>query len=234
MRLGMSSENTLRSLMSAGMYEAYIRMSLSEAITEIEDDTTPKDSGVTTNTGNVQTQKDIMKEVILLGGLIMQRAIIYTPVDKGNLVSSIYMKQVGAGVMIGYNCDYAIFVHEVGFNYHKPPTQYKFLEEAAFEIAMEDEVQYRVSITYDPLAVYVNVEGTGSDLVSIKATERVNRLTSRKTKILNAFLNFDKDTASIEDNLYQSKMEQFFDFYRGMGHNDWSIVDEWQDRNRHT
>lgn len=222
----MSREDTIKKLLSPDMYEVYVKMAQGGVALN---DYNPQ-PGVTDDTLNF---KQVVQDVTTIGALIMRKAIEYTPVKTGELRKSIYIKNVGSGIAIGYSKDYAIYVHEIGFYNHKSPTQYKFLEEAAFEVALETDTPYRVSISYDPLEVYVNVPNMGADLVSIKAKEKVNKLIARKNKVWNDFINYDDSTASESDRLYHNKMEQFFNYWRTRQYGDWWIMDEWQDRNRH-
>lgn len=222
----MSREDTIKKLLSTEMYEVYVKMAQGGVVLNdyVPDSTTTDES---------MKFKDVIQDVTTIGALIMKRAIEYTPVKTGELRRSIYIKNVGSGIAIGYSKDYAIYVHEIGFYQHKIPTQYKFLEDAAFEVALETDTPYRISISYDPLEVYVNVPNMGAELINIKAKGNVNRLASRKNKVWNDFINYDVNTASEEDKLYHNKMEQFFNYWRTRHYGDWCILDEWQDRNRH-
>lgn len=64
---------------------------------------------------------------------ILAKALRYVPVDTGRLRDSAYIKKRGGVVAVGFNCDYAIYVHEIAYNRHKKPTRYKFLEDAVYE-----------------------------------------------------------------------------------------------------
>lgn len=222
----MSREDTIKKLLSPDMYEVYIKMAQGGIGLN---DYKPQ-PGVTDDTLNF---KEVVQDVATIGALIMRKAIEYTPVKTGELRKSIYIRNEGSGIAIGYSKDYAIYVHEIGFYQHKLPTQYKFLEEAAFEVALETDTPYRISISYDPLEVYVNVPNMGAELVNIKAKEKVNRLVARKKKVWNDYINYDESTASESDKLYHNKMTQFFECWRTRHYGDWWILDEWQDRNRH-
>lgn len=56
-----------------------------------------------------------------------------TPVDTGALRASGRMRTEGKGieieVIVSYSTWYAVYVHEILWYYHKPPTQAKFLEQ---------------------------------------------------------------------------------------------------------
>jgi hypothetical protein len=222
----MSRENTIKKLLSPEMYQVYVSMAQGGLIAN-------NDIDKPNETDDALNLKQVIQDVTTIGALIMKRAIKYTPVKTGELRKSIYIKNIGSGVAIGYSKDYAIYVHEIGFYYHKSPTKYKFLEDAAFEVALETNTPYRISISYDPLEVYVNVPNLGADLVTIKAREKVNRLISRKNKVWQDFINYDDSKATESEKLYHEKMEQFFNYWRALGYGDWWILDEWQDRNRH-
>lgn len=222
----MSREDTIKKLLSYDMYEVYVKMAQGGIALN---DYTPQ-PGVKDDTMNF---KEVIQDVTTIGALIMKRAIEYTPVKTGELRKSIYIKSVGSGIAIGYSKDYAIYVHEIGFYNHASPTQYKFLEEAAFEVALETDTPYRIAISYDPLEVYVNVPNMGAELINIKAKEKVNKLIARKNKVWSDYVNYDDNTASESDKLYHNKMEQFFNYWRTRRYGDWWIMDEWQDRNRH-
>ena len=222
----MSREDTIKKLLSPDMYEVYGKMT--EGGVALNDYNFQP--GVTDDTLNF---KQVVQDVTTIGALIMRKAIEYTPVKTGELRKSIYIKSVGSGVAIGYSKDYAIYVHEIGFYNHKSPTQYKFLEEAAFEVALETNTPYRIAISYDPLEVYVNVPNMGAELINIKAKEKVNKLITSKKKVWSDYVNYDDNTASESDKLYHNKMEQFFNYWRTRRYGDWWLLDEWQDRNRH-
>jgi hypothetical protein len=57
------------------------------------------------------------------------------PVDIGNLHNSAFTragKELGEPIVtVGYTASYAVFVHEVLYSWHKPPTKAKFLEDPA-------------------------------------------------------------------------------------------------------
>lgn len=221
----MSREDTIKKLLSPEMYEVYIKMAQGGII---ENDTPD-----TTDTNEPMTFKDTIQDVTAIGALIMKRAIEYTPVKTGELRRSIYIKTIGSGIAIGYSKDYAIYVHEIGFYTHKSPTRYKFLEDAAIEVVLETQTNYDVTISYDPLEVYVNVPNLGADLLDIKIKEMNTRTVENKNKVWDDFINYDESTASESDRLYHNKMKQFFEYWRTRHHNDWAILGEWVDRTRH-
>ena len=222
----MSREDTIKKLLSPEMYQVYVSMAQGGLIAN-------NDINKPNETDDALNLKQVIQDVTTIGALIMKRAIEYTPVKTGELRKSIYIKNIGSGVAIGYSKDYAIYVHEIGFYYHESPTKYKFLEDAAFEVALETNTPYRISISYDPLEVYVNVPNLGADLVTIKAREKVNRLISTKNKVWHEFINYDASKATESEKLYHEKMKKFFTYWRTQGYGDWWILDEWQDRNRH-
>lgn len=100
-------------------------------------------------------ENDVMPEALRYAVMpIVERSQYYVPVDTGALKASQYVfigklpnkPRISVGyargnqVPKGYedkreNLDYAIKVHELSHYYHKPPTQYKFLEQAFNERA---------------------------------------------------------------------------------------------------
>lgn len=77
---------------------------------------------------------------------------LWTPQKTGNLLKSFYR----SGNTLGFLVPYAVYVHENSNALHKPPTRYKFLEDAAIMGATESGFIGRISITYEPLAIYIN------------------------------------------------------------------------------
>lgn len=66
--------------------------------------------------------------------LVMNESQTLCPVEFGNLRASGYVSDpvvLADGTIllsIGYSSEYAVYVHEIVTNYHKPPTMAKFLE----------------------------------------------------------------------------------------------------------
>lgn len=170
---------------------------------------------------------------------ILHKAIIYTPVDTGKLRNSVYIKMHGTGYEIGYTCEYAIYVHEIGVNHHKPPTQYKYLEDAAFEVITEYKaetgIELPVTIEYDPLRIFIGVDDApGESLTGIKANEKLYQTPETYNKVWNDFMSYNPDTASEAEVAYYNKMIDFFTYYEDFRHmTDMAILREWLDRQRH-
>lgn len=170
---------------------------------------------------------------------ILKKAIEYTPVDTGKLVDSVYMRKYRDGYEIGYDAEYATYVHEVGTNFHQIPTQYKFLEDAAYEVISEylsDTGNFiNVNIIYYPLKVYIGEKDTpGESLIEIKKKEKLTKNEHTYKKLLNEFLSYNIKESSESDKIYYNKMKEFFEYYRTSRHfSDWEIIEEWVDRNRH-
>lgn len=65
---------------------------------------------------------------------ILGESVKMCPIEFGRLRASGYVTEPNIGpdgsitAEIGYSTDYAVYVHEILTNYHKPPTQAKFLE----------------------------------------------------------------------------------------------------------
>lgn len=149
-----------------------------------------------------------------------ERALKYTPVDTGRLKGSIYLKRYEDGYVIGYNCDYAIYVHELVNNQHKFPTRAKFLEDAAVETMNEFNfdkgVYINLGIQYKPLEVYIGVENQNNLLNLVKresnnkkiAIEALNELKDDfgldvedvyiNTPRKNSYWNIKRDRSSVD------------------------------------
>lgn len=98
-----------------------------------------------------------------LARAIYALALIYTPVKTGKLKASASLEVLSDSATIRYTEPYAVFVHEVQFNYHKPPTGSKFLEQAAVDLGSGSGVP--ITISYDPLELYINQPDKGSPIV---------------------------------------------------------------------
>lgn len=175
----------------------------------------------------------------LIAYQVLRKSIEYTPVDTGKLRNSIYIKPYNNGFEIGYTCEYAIYVHEIGVNYHAYPTQYKYLEDAAFEVVSDYKadtgVDLNITIEYDPLRVFIGADNSpGESITGIKNNEQLLNDPSIYDKLLNDFLTFDYDSGSEADRAYYDKMVEFYNYYRNTrGLNTMAILREWVDRTRH-
>lgn len=58
----------------------------------------------------------------------------WVPVKTGRLKKSAALEFIGGTWQISYQTPYAVFVHELMGNKHAPPTQAKYLEEAAYYV----------------------------------------------------------------------------------------------------
>ena len=171
---------------------------------------------------------------------VYERASEYTPVDTGTLKSSIYIKQYDQGFEIGYDCEYAIYVHEISFNQHEPPTQYKFLEDAAYEVQNEYrdvlDLDIVMKMEYNPLRLFIGVpDAPGQFITDIKYNEA--RYTSDDAVIqMYDFINSAPDFNNWSDekiNMY-FKMRKFADYYYGVRHiNAYDMLKEFGMRQRH-
>lgn len=167
---------------------------------------------------------------------ILNKALEYTPIDTGNLRNSAYIETYNNGYTVGYDCEYATYVHEIGFNVHKEPTKYKYLEDAAFEVIIdywnETGVNIPVNILYKPLSVFIGCESPpGEKLLDVKNKEKANNNPYAISKLWDDLINYDPDKASDYEKAYYEKMALFFYHYRK--HNTWAILQEWNDRLRH-
>ena len=103
--------------------------------------------GVPQVVAKLKREKGMTGDRIAVGlktaGLFIQReSQLLCPVEFGFLVNSAFTRSWGSGfettVQVGYTAEYALYVHEILDNYHKPPTQAKFLEQPARE--KKDEI----------------------------------------------------------------------------------------------
>lgn len=112
--------------------------------------------------------ESIAKSKFILAKMIYDKSMEYVPVDTGKLKKSGYIRKRGAGYEVGFSADYATYVHEIP-NHHEAPTQSKFLEDAALEMYEEAvkyyEISTEVKITYEPLAVYIGVNGAPGNIL---------------------------------------------------------------------
>ena len=92
------------------------------------------------------------READRLMDFIMALLQEYTPVDTGELLSSLYRRHN----VIGFSAPYAVYVHEQIDNLHKPPTRAKFLEDAAVMAAAVGDFKGRIGISYEPLEIYID------------------------------------------------------------------------------
>lgn len=123
--------------------------------------------------------------------LVVELTLKYTPIDTGHLVKTLFIKDYinrdeDKAVAIGFDCDYAKFVHEIPFYHHEFPTRYKFLETAALETIQRFGSIYPVTITYSPLCVYINDETRGENISAIQ--EYRKKLKEGKTEIYKQFI----------------------------------------------
>lgn len=110
--------------------------------------------------GNYATQPS---RVDALARAIYDLALSYTPVKTGKLKGSTSITFYPLSATISYAEPYAVYVHETPFNYHKPPTGMKFLEQAAVEVGLGSGVP--LTISYAPLELYINQPNRGSPIV---------------------------------------------------------------------
>lgn len=98
-----------------------------------------------------------------LARAIYDRALLYTPIKTGKLKQSASIEFYPQSAIIRFSEPYAVYVHETNFNYHKPPTGSKFLEQAAVEVGLGSGVP--ITISYNPLELYINQPHKGSRLL---------------------------------------------------------------------
>lgn len=81
--------------------------------------------------------KGLNEDSLRIALKILDRAQRKVPVDTGFLKSTGYVRRVRDGYEVGYDADYAIYVHEIVENRHPNGGQAKFLEEAFYEVMSE-------------------------------------------------------------------------------------------------
>lgn len=194
MKLSMDADLALQKMLGPHGYLAYTKLIEGGGITDYG----RNDDG--SEVGNI-----VNKAYALIAFKVLRRALYYTPVDTGKLRDSSYIKPYKDGYVVGYDCDYAVHVHEVGFNYHEDPTQYKFLEDAAIEVLeehLEDTGLTDINIEYNPLRVFIGVKDAPGKSIVAMGERRKSRLDfATYHRLLDLFLNFDRDTgneASVE------------------------------------
>lgn len=116
----------------------------------------------------------------------------YNSNEGGTLVRS-----HGDGYEIVYKSSYASYVHEIPYYKHDAPTKYKFLEDAAIQVAQkyiaDYEYKVKIKMTYFPLACYIDCKGApGESLWDITKREENQTNEFFASRIMTAFLN-DKD-----------------------------------------
>lgn len=189
--------------------------------------------------GNIQNNELNDAAKLFIAYKIINKAIYYTPIDTGKLVNSIYIKPYKNGYEIGYTCEYAIYVHEISFNQHKYPKQYKYLEDAAFEVINEHKIdtgiEINVTMEYSPLRIFVGVdESPGESITGIKANEQMINDMDTFNKMWNSFVDYTNTGNDGGYKNYFEHMDKFFTYYRQYRHKgDSSILREWIDRHRH-
>lgn len=172
---------------------------------------------------------------------ILQRSQYYVPVKTGKLRDSVQLIPIFNGYFITYTAPYAKYVHEIGLNYHKPPTKYKFLEDAAYE-ALQDYLDRTgkvidVKMTYDPLCCYVGCgkSAPGENILWVKRNEKkYSKNNDYASDILRIYNNFDPDNATDQEKSIHAALDKFFKFYTIKRHNSqWTVAKEFADRLRH-
>jgi len=82
-------------------------------------------------------EKNFRSGLIEAGGFLQGESMELVPIDTTNLQASADTRWEGEGfdtaVIVSYGTEYAVYVHEIVENRHKPPTQAKFLEQPARE-----------------------------------------------------------------------------------------------------
>lgn len=121
------------------------------------------------------------QKIQILGMRILTRALYYTPVDKGKLKRSYsidWCDSKHTAVKVVNTCEYSHHVHEIAFYGHKYPTRYKFLEQAALEVAQESQTDIPIKFSLEPghISVYIGDYDKGVQVTELNNTK--NRLIS--------------------------------------------------------
>lgn len=151
----------------------------------------------------------------------------------------------GRGYEILYKAEYAAYVHEIPYYKHDAPTKYKFLEDAAIQVAQKYIADYgykvNIKMTYYPLACYVDCDNVpGESLWDITGRQEKQTDEYFASRIMTAFLN-DEDLSyygisdidqEFLDNyiIYWSEWNEFYK--REITFED--IIKDWLVRTRHT
>ena len=75
---------------------------------------------------------------------VFERSQKYVPVKNGNLKKSGKIQYKNNSYYITYKTDYALYVHEIINNYHKPPTRSKYLENAFYSVYREYYLEFGI------------------------------------------------------------------------------------------
>lgn len=96
--------------------------------------------------------------------IILEASQKLVPVDTGRLKKSGHIEQNSEGTYsIVYDAPYALFVHEIMGNYHKPPTQAKYLEDVAW--------QFLTMFNYIPFTFNITKYGNGGIALNLDALD---------------------------------------------------------------
>ena len=174
-------------------------------------------------------RSDVMAEIDLVINKmavdILAKALRYVPVDTGRLRDSAYIKKRGDVVAVGFNCPYAIYVHEVAYNRHKKPTRYKFLEDATYEVKNKYFKKFRQGMMYMDYRFVFNDEGvavllsrTGKNDKGISAREVKEQYKNYRDN--EYFIKYLKNQllhhTNMNDSTYQ-KMVDYVEYYSNRG-----------------
>lgn len=225
MYLRINNEALIRSIVPDYVYKYYLNRSENTDLVNL--------SNIDLNEIRNREYKELQQSYYDIASVIMEKASKYTPYVTGKLLNSMYFRKYGDGMVVGYGADYATYVHEIGFYRHAEPTRYKFLEDAAIEAIVENNTDVPVTITYDPLAVYIGVPSIGSSVVDVRLSELRNKNKINKEDLYNDFVNFDPEHSDMRTIAYMNKMYQFIKYWELRGYDTDMVLNQWIDRNRH-
>lgn len=166
--------------------------------------------------------------------LIFKEAFRLTPMKTGSLRKSMYVRPYKDGYVVGYDAEYAVYVHEIGFYTHKPPTQYKFLEDAGYNVyssmrKQASQLGITLNMEYEPLRLFIGVtKAPGQSLMKIKKNEKKTRTKMPAIEFLRLL---EKGAFNYE---VATEFMSFYDYWKRSGR--YSILDiteQYLDRIRH-
>lgn len=169
------------------------------------------------------------------------KSLEYVPVDTGALKKSAYItgyinSEGGPAYKIGYSKYYAKFVHEISFYSHKYPTRYKYLEDALLDVYNVTPIDVPITITYNPLCLYLNDKTKGESLFKINQKSLDNEKDEyRKLQAddLHSWLQSDRDSLNDEQKQYLDIFSDYTTYWFNNGKTFEDIEDTWFDRTRH-
>ena len=97
-----------------------------------------------------------ISEIEIASEIIYQNSQLVVPYDTGRLLDSGFVEYFGDYAVIGYETDYACFVHEIKENVHARGKA-KFLEDCAVDYIKSTHTNLSLKITLNKLGVYLYI-----------------------------------------------------------------------------